>query len=227
MNRTIVSHLSLAVVLAAVLASGLAAAQQEQNQPAAPPPPPRSVIQKLRDFLGINPPVAVGGSRSSAELRVCLLSPWPGQPVGVTSPVLLTEGPLNELRLEQGNQLLWQMRASSTQPIEGPLAWPIRPLLPGEEITLKVRPKGASGGDFATYKLRVSDAKALIANERKAQALGGDIQAWSRFVDQLNPQQASVVSALLSSPGAPASLRESLLCRESLDKQSREANPNE
>ena len=27
-------------------------------------PPPRSVIQLLRSFLGVNPPVAVGGSRS-------------------------------------------------------------------------------------------------------------------------------------------------------------------
>jgi len=36
-------------------------------------PPAASLIQKLRSFLGLNPPVAVGGSRSDNEKMVCLV----------------------------------------------------------------------------------------------------------------------------------------------------------
>jgi len=186
-------------------------------------PPPRSVIQKLRAFLGVNPPVAVGGSRSGGGQSICLLSPWPsaerkGDAVPVTvvvsRPVLLAAGQLNEIRLEKGGQILWQERASSTQPIEGPIAWPIKTLQPGEQITLKVRPRGASGGDFATFSLRVADAKVLAANERQAQLLGNDPTAWDRFLMQLKSDQAGLAAALLSSPQAPAVLRQSLQCNE-------------
>jgi hypothetical protein len=220
MKLTLGSAFSLAVagsIGLAVALSPIALAQNQtknkgSEQSSKLAQPPRSVIQKLRDFLGLNPPVAVGGSRSSGELSACLLSPWPGQPVGVSTPVLLAEGPLNELRLEQGDQLLWQLRASSTQAIEGPVAWPIRPLQPGEVITLKVRPRGASGGDFATYTLRTADAATLQTNQRQLDALGSDPKAWSRVIESLGPKQASQAAALLSSPMAPAGLRQSLGC---------------
>jgi len=175
-------------------------------------PPPRSLIQKLRAFLGVNPPVAVGGSRSGGGQSICLLSPWPGIPVGVSTPVLQAVGPLNEIRLERGDQILWQQRASSTQPIEGPIAWPINPLQPGEQLSLKLRPRGASGGDFATYSLRAAADQVLATNDRQAQALGRDSKAWSRFLGQLKPEQAATAAALLSSPQAPIALRQSLQC---------------
>lgn len=187
------------------------------------PAPPRSVIQKLRAFLGVNPPVAVGGSRSGSGRSICLLSPWPSAERGVDAvpvtvvvsrPVLLAAGQLNEIRLEKGDRILWQERASSTQPIEGSIQWPIKPLQPGEEITLKLRPRGASGGDFATYILRAADAHVMEANERQAKALGNDPQAWNRFVEQLKPQQAGLAAGLLSSPQAPVSLRQNLQCSE-------------
>ena len=85
-----------------------------------------------------------------------------------------------------------------------------------EQITLKVRSRGASGGDFATFSLRVADAKVLAANERHAQLqlLGNDPTAWDRFLMQLKSDQAGLAAALLSSPQAPAVLRQSLQCNE-------------
>lgn len=203
---------SLAVALSAGMVVALNPDAQAQSNKATLVQPPRSVIQKLRDFLGLNPPVAVGGSRSSGDLRVCLLSPWPGQPVGVTTPVLLAAGPLNELRLEQGDQVLWQQRASSTQAIEGPVAWPIRPLKPGEVMTLKVRPRGASGGDFSSYTLRAADAATLQANQLQLDALGSDPKAWNALIENTAPQQIPSITGLLSSPLAPTELRKILTC---------------
>ena len=203
----------------------LAQVPVQMTSNAQQPAPPRSVIQKLRAFLGVNPPVAVGGSRSGGGggQSICLLSPWPspertGNAVPVTvvvsRPVLLAAGQLNEIRLEKGGRILWQERASSTQPIEGSIPWPIKPLQPGEQLTLKLRPRGASGGDFATYVLRAADAPVLEANERQAKALGNDPKVWNGFVEQLKPQQAGLVAGLLSSPQAPVSLRQNLQCSE-------------
>ena len=177
-------------------------------------PPPRSVIQMLRSFLGVNPPVAVGGSRSGGGQSICLLSPWPGIPVGVSTPVLQAVGPLNELRLERSGQVLWQQRASSTQPIEGPIPWPIKPLEPGEQLTLKIRPRGASGGDFAAFPLRAADAKVLAENQRQIQLLGNDRNSWFRYIEQLKPGQEAAAASLLSSPQAPTGLVQSLQCTE-------------
>ncbi len=83
-----------------------------------------------------------------------------------------------------------------------------------EQITLKVRPRGASGGDFATFSLRVADAKVLAANERHAKLFGNDPTAWDRFLMQFKSDQAGLAAALLSSPQAPAVLRQSLQCNE-------------
>ena len=142
------SLLAATGVLSPVIAQ---AAPQKMTQPAVKvSPPPRSVIQKLRTFLGLNPPVAVGGSRSGGGESVCLVSPWPGADrsdgsvpvtVLVSRPALLAAGPLNEVRIEQDNRILWQERASSTQAIEGPIVWPISPLQPGQQVTLKLRPR--------------------------------------------------------------------------------------
>ncbi|MDI9407495.1 MAG: hypothetical protein QM522_12395 [Chitinophagaceae bacterium] len=77
---------------------------------------------------------------------------------------------------------------------------------------MKLRPRGASGGDFATFSLRAADAQVLAANERLSQGLGGDPNAWISLMEQLKPQQAAVAAALLSSPNAPKELRHNLQC---------------
>jgi hypothetical protein len=215
---------ALSLGAASVTPSALVAQTNAQKtpQPAGKVQPlPRSVIQKLRAFLGVNPPVAVGGSRSGTGQSICLLSPWPSPdregtsiPVSVlvSRPTILAAGPLNEFRIEKDNRILKDDRASLTEAIEGPIAWPIRPLQPGEQITLKLRPRGASGGDFATFSLRAADAQVLAENDRKAQALGDDPKARERFLAQLEPQQAGLAAAVLSGPQVSAEQRESLQC---------------
>lgn len=225
-QRTMVTGRWIAAVIGVALAitpgAGLLAQGRMKAAASTTPTPPRSVIQKLRSFLGLNPPVAIGGSRSGGQLSVCLLSPWPisTRPdssgvvlVGISQPVLLAAKPLNEMRLEQDGRILWQERASSTKAIEGPIRWPIKPLHPGEQLTLKIRPRGASGGDFASYSLRAADSETLESNRLRIAGLGGDSAAWYQEIESLSPQQAATAVALISSPSAPAALRESLKCQ--------------
>ncbi|WP_341884149.1 hypothetical protein [Synechococcus sp. UW140] len=204
---------AIATAVAISCAISMPSFAEWQNKNEKPKSPPAaSLIQKLRSFLGLNPPVAVGGSRSDNEKMVCLVSPWPGTPIGVSTPVLMALGPLNEIRIEKGDQVLWQQRASSTKAIEGAILWPIKPLEPGEKITLRVRPRGASGGDFASFNFQAADAKVLEENQEQVQKMRDDPDNWIKFLSQLTPQQAPIALGLLSSPQAPTSLRQSLQC---------------
>ena len=135
-----------------------------------------TLLQRLRELIGLNPRQAVGGSRGDSAQTVCLITPRleaspsaspPTALVSLPSPTLLAAGELNEVRLEQGGRLLWQQRASSTTPISGPIAWPLPPLSPGQEMLLRLRPRGASGGDFADIRLRAGSA----AQQQEALAL--------------------------------------------------------
>jgi len=138
-----------------------------------------TLLQRLRELIGLNPRQAVGGSRGTSSGSICLITPRleassaaspPTALVSLPQPTLLAAGELNEVRLEHNGQLLWQQRASSTTPIRGPIPWPLAPLTPGQEVLLRLRPRGAAGGDFATIQLRAGTAAqqqqalALLAN---------------------------------------------------------------
>ncbi|MEB3323787.1 MAG: hypothetical protein VKM17_00435 [Cyanobacteriota bacterium] len=138
-----------------------------------------TLLQRLRELIGLNPRQAVGGSRGESATSVCLISPRleaspaaspPTAVVNLPSPTLLAAGELNEVRLEQNGRLLWQQRASSTTPISGPITWPLAPLSPGQELLLRLRPRGAAGGDFADIRLRAASAD----QQREALALLAD-----------------------------------------------------
>jgi len=138
-----------------------------------------TLLQRLRELIGLNPRQAVGGSRGTGPGSLCLITPRLEAPsatspptalVSLPSPTLLAAEDLNEVRLEHNGQLLWQQRASSTTPLSGPIPWPLAPLTPGQEMLLRLRPRGSAGGDFATIRLRAATAAqqqaalALLAN---------------------------------------------------------------
>jgi hypothetical protein len=177
-------------------------------------PIPQTLIQKIRSFLGINPPVAAGGSRSNNNQLVCLLSPWPTAEVGVSKPVLQTSAPLTEIRIEKDKQIVWQRRASTEKAIVGAIPWPLLPLNPGEEFTLKLRPEGSAGGDFAIYLLRVADQATLDANQRQINSLGINPRDWINFVANLKPENRSILPAILSSSKAPSELLNAFKCEQ-------------
>ena len=168
---------------------------------------PATPIQLVRRLLGIPQRVAVGGSRGNLAGSICLISPAAGSPVPLPAPTLLVAGELNEVRLEQGDQLLWRQRASSTTAIRGPIVWPIAPLRPGESVLLKMRPRGSSGADFATITLTAASKPALERHTALLQSLGADRQRWSQAIEQAALTHPPLAIALLASPEAPADVQ--------------------
>lgn len=119
-----------------------------------------SLMQRLRELLGVQRPLAVAGSRSPGlQQGLCVVSPWPAtsgqaKPTAVTpsgSPPIATSSDLAELQIHRDGVLAHRLRASSTQPIRTPLAWPISPISPGSSVELVLRPMGSSD----TVQIRV------------------------------------------------------------------------
>lgn len=182
-----------------------------------------TLLQRIRQLIGLNRPIAAGGSRSSASLSVCLITPRTtldsqGQPtalVPLPSPTILVAGPLNEVRIDRGGSLAWQQRASSTAAIEGPIPWPIEPIQPEERLTLLLRPRGASGGDFARIQLTGASTAAMASNQALLLRLGRDPNAWRQSIDAaLDRNQAPLAIALLAATDGPISAELQALRRE-------------
>jgi hypothetical protein len=162
--------------VALILAVGLSTVQQE-----AYAIQPDGVIQQLRRILGLQRPVAVGGSRSPLkQAKLCLVLPLPTGVLPVRhhgvivreiataitpsgTPVIATTKPLVEVVVystsgsthnRESGVLLTRWRAQTDDPVAQFIPWPMnRPLAPGETVLLELRPAGADGGDFAQVRL--------------------------------------------------------------------------
>jgi len=187
---------ALAVLMTITLAGAPDAALAQEQ---------RTLLQQLRELIRPNPPQAVGGGRSGAAATVCLITPLfqqdDGAParavVSLSRPTLLAAEPLNEVRLLRDGRIVWQQLASSTEPIEGPILWPLDPMRPGETLLLRLRPRGAAGSDFADIQLVAADqdeqqrAQNLLADEPSRLAV---IEAKARS------GRAALASELLFAP---------------------------
>lgn len=189
--------------------------QQDLEPPRSAPPPQKTALQRIRELLGLNPPIAVGGSRSDTAVEVCMISPHlaitpSGEAVATVAmgrPTLLAVGPLNEVRIERGGRVVWQRLATSSEAIEEPIAWPIDPLQPGETVEVKLRPKGTPGGDFAVIHLMGASAEQMQQAETLVEGLGADPGLWQRAIEQqLDQGRVGIALELLFDKRSPGSL---------------------
>lgn len=175
-------------------------------------------LQRLRQLLNLQPVEAVGGSRGPAQSRLCLLSPAgiaaaPGQRpdaepssagvllVPLAAPMLVASQPLSEIVLEENGAVLWQALASSRQPLSSVRPWPIAPIKPGQELSLKLRAEGAGGSDYVLFRLRLADGPTLAKAQVLQQALAVDPSAWQRLLQRAAANgDRDGAAVLLSSP---------------------------
>lgn len=183
--------------------------------PLAAAPLPAALLQRIRQLLGLNPPIAVGGSRGSAVRKICLITPHlnlspDGQAqaqVPIDTPTILVAEPLAEIRLEtpQGF-LLWRRQASSREAISGPIPWPVPPLLPNMRLLLRSRPLGASGGDSAVVVLQAAPAEVLERHRADMEALQGNPNGWLSYIlAAIEADDLPLASAFIFHPSAPLS----------------------
>jgi len=118
-------------------------------------------------------PLLVSGARSTDLAELGLINPRvelnpQGEPVALavcSTPTIWADRPLAEILIERDGMPVWQKLATSKEPIEGPIAWPLEPLLPGGSFILKLRPYGATGGVYAKANLLAPDPRTLSATD--------------------------------------------------------------
>ncbi|MFN9623243.1 MAG: hypothetical protein ACK587_10490 [Cyanobacteriota bacterium] len=125
--------------------------------------------------------------------------------VPLSRPTLFIREPLAEIRLEQGDLLLWKASPPLASPLEGPLAWPLAPLQPDQTLTLRLRPLGADPGQFATIRLQAASRPRLDAGDSLLRSLlAGPPTAWRPAIEGLLAQgDRPLTSALLFSSEGP------------------------
>jgi hypothetical protein len=84
-----------------------------------------------------------------------------------STPTIWSEAPLAEVVIEIERKVVWQQLATRRNPIEGPIAWPLAALQPGQQITIRLRPWGCTGGAYAVLSLKAGECDALQKREQE------------------------------------------------------------
>lgn len=93
------------------------------------------------------------------------------------TPSIWADGPLAEVVIEQEGKVVWQQLATRRSPIEGPIAWPLEGLHPGQQFTIRLRPWGVPGGAYAVLSLKAGECAALQNGEEAIRSQLKDNQA--------------------------------------------------
>lgn len=125
--------------------------------------------------------------------------------VPLPSPELVVIEPLQEVRIERGGRLVWRRVARPDKPLQGPLAWPLAPIVPGEEVLLRLRPRLAPDGAYAHVELIGAQADRMQAAEALVRTLGTRPSAWGAAIEAaLVAGDVPLAWALLFHPRVPA-----------------------
>ena len=130
-------------------------------------------------------PLPVLGTRGAASAEVRLITPEVTRTADDSSiaealcstPSIWADTPLAEILLEQDGETVWQQLATRQNPIEGPQPWPLKPLLPRQQLTIRLRPHGAAGGAYATLILIAPNATVMEKMEEAIQ------QRWQELLN--------------------------------------------
>jgi hypothetical protein len=144
---------------------------QKENQPASD----TSLVQVIRELIGLPKRVAAGGSRSNMNMSVCLITPvitemgdYPTAIAVVPEPTIVTSEKLNEIvirRADRSQEILYRKRSSSTKAVNNILEWPLKPIQENEKFILELRALKSSGSDKAKIIIKGTDAETLNKNQ--------------------------------------------------------------
>lgn len=168
-----------------------------------------------------------GRGALAESLAICLLSPAADpehagvvQAISpVAEPTIFARGQFAEIRLERGGKVVWSRRSNGIEPLEGPQAWPLPALRPGERVQLRLRPLGVDEDNFADVQLIGAGADILQRSARLRRSLGADPKAWLRAVlAALDTSRTAEALSLLYDFNGPSSPELNALRREIHDR---------
>ena len=196
------------ILITTLLSSSLLLSTAAVAQQQAPIPP--TLLQRVRQLLGLVQPVAAGGSRGGSK-QLCLISPYvtstqQGAVTPSATPTLRVRQPLNEVRIEKDGRTIWRKVASSSQAINGLIPWPLAPMQPGERLELVLRARGASGADLARVPLQAASTEVLAQTRAVLDGITQNPEAWESAMGQaLQSNNKALAVVLLNARSSEAS----------------------
>lgn len=129
---------------------------------------------KAAEVRLINPLVEVDQQGVAKAMAVC------------STPTLWAEGPLAEVQIWRGEELLWRLQATSTSPIEGPISWPLASIEPNEQLLVRLRPYSTSVSCQASFVLVATEFQNQELDVEILEALAGRKQTFLAMPGKLN-----------------------------------------
>jgi hypothetical protein len=166
-------------------------------------------------LAGFAPATARPGPGPVAAPEICVIAPRTRAESGggavarvpLRRPTIFVREPLDQVRLLRGATVLWERQAGLDGPIQGPIAWPLPPLGPGETVRLLLRPVASGSAGAAEILVRAAAAADLQRTDRVIANLRADPAAWLGAVERALAQgDADLATALLfafEGPSAP------------------------
>ena len=181
-------------------------------------PNPATATRLARlSLLAMTPLLAGMASAQPPEAaEVCVIAPRSeADPSGralarvpLSQPTIFVREPLARVRLSRGSTVLWERQSGPGGAIEGPIAWPLPPLAPGDDLRLLLQPIGSGPAAFAEIRLHAADGATLRRTDGFLRTLRVDPSAWRGAVEQaMSRGDAALATALLfafEGPSDPA-----------------------
>jgi hypothetical protein len=141
-----------------------------------------------------------------AAAEVCVIAPrTETDPSGralamvpLSRPTIFVREPLARIRVLRGSTVLWERQSGPGGAIEGPIAWPLPPLAPGDDLRLLLQPVDSGPTSFAEIRLRPADGATLRQTDGTLRSLRADPGAWRSAVEEaVGRGDAALAAALL------------------------------
>lgn len=174
--------------------------------------PPGSLAW-FRELFALSPRQAAAGTRSELS-QICVITPWPGKATGnetilvhLPRPTIATVELLDRFQIvsaDASQRMLYERRATSREPLQGPFAWPAQlpSLQPGETVTVKLQRMGAREDSDVVIRLK---AIAVDRQQRAQQMLASRSDRLALVEEQARSGQTALAAELLFAPLAAPS----------------------
>ena len=155
----------------------------------------------------------ISRSRGAAPISACLISPtvFNKEDSSITvllnfdKPLIFVKEALNEIQISQNKKLIWTKTASINKPIKGKIFWPLRPIKPGEQYILKLRPVGTSISQFLEIKIVTSSKEKFVNIDDLTNSLGDNVSRWTNIINEKFNNDKNLALRLLFSEKSPKS----------------------
>lgn len=201
----------ISIILCGTLIIQTTKAEEENNPLESRKITNMSLAQIVRRLVGLPQEVSAGGSRSGfrTKSKICLINPAikisNSQNIATTSmnkPIIITSSKLNELKIREATgqkTILFRASSSSTEAVETPIKWPIKPIRPNEKYILEFRDINSPASEIVEVLLVSQDQRTMADSQKLIREFNSKETATARKLHILKESSPEIAINLIFS----------------------------